>query len=219
MNAPTALRVLVADDHPVVLAGIRALLNRNPGVEIIGEAHDGRTALQMAIELQPSILVLDFSMPDLNGVEVTKRLLAERPHSKVIVLTVHEDRSYLRKLIEVGAVGYVLKRSAADDLLRAIQAVAAGGVYLDPSIAGHAIDRTPNRLKETTNGRAELSEREVEVLRLTAVGHSNKAIANILRISVKSVETYKARAMDKLGFRSRVELVGYAVERGWLMGA
>jgi DNA-binding NarL/FixJ family response regulator len=219
MNAPTALRVLVADDHPVVLAGIRALLNRNPGVEIIGEAHDGRTALQMAIELQPSILVLDFSMPDLNGVEVTKRLLAEHPHSKVIVLTVHEDRSYLRKLIEVGAVGYVLKRSAADDLLRAIQAVAAGGVYLDPSIAGHAIDRTPNRLKETTNGRAELSEREVEVLRLTAVGHSNKAIANILRISVKSVETYKARAMDKLGFRSRVELVGYAVEKGWLMGA
>ena len=219
MNAPTALRVLVADDHPVVLAGIRALLNRNPGVEIIGEAHDGRTALQMAIELQPSILVLDFSMPDLNGVEVTKRLLAERPHSKVIVLTVHEDRSYLRKLIEVGAVGYVLKRSAADDLLRAIQAVAAGGVYLDPSIAGHAIDRTPNRLKETTNGRAELSEREVEVLRLTAVGHSNKAIANILRISVKSVETYKARAMAKLGFRSRVELVGYSVEKGWLMGA
>lgn len=219
MNAPTALRVLVADDHPVVLAGIRALLNRNPGVEIIGEAHDGRTALQMAIELQPSILVLDFSMPDLNGVEVTKRLLAERPHSKVIVLTVHEDRSYLRKLIEVGAVGYVLKRSAADDLLRAIQAVAAGGVYLDPSIAGHAIDRIPNRLKEATNGRAELSEREVEVLRLTAVGHSNKAIANILRISVKSVETYKARAMDKLGFRSRVELVGYAVEKGWLMGA
>jgi DNA-binding NarL/FixJ family response regulator len=219
MNASTALRVLVADDHPVVLAGIRALLNRNPRVEIIGEAHDGRTALQMAIELQPSILVLDFSMPDLNGVEVTKRLLAERPHSKVIVLTVHEDRSYLRKLIEVGAVGYVLKRSAADDLLRAIQAVAAGGVYLDPSIAGHAIDRTPNRLKETTNGRAELSEREVEVLRLTAVGHSNKAIANILRISVKSVETYKARAMDKLGFRSRVELVGYAVEKGWLMGA
>ena len=120
VNAPTALRVLVADDHPVVLAGIRALLNRNPGIEIIGEAHDGRTALQMAIELQPSILVLDFSMPDLNGVEVTKRLLAERPHCKVIVLTVHEERSYLRKLIEVGAVGYVLKRSAADDLLRAI---------------------------------------------------------------------------------------------------
>jgi DNA-binding NarL/FixJ family response regulator len=219
MSPPAALRVLVADDHPVVLAGIRALLDGNPGIEIVGEAHDGRTALQMAIELQPSILVLDLSMPDLNGVEVTKRLLAERPLCKVIVLTVHEDRSYLRKLIDVGASGYVLKRSAAADLLRAIQAVAAGGVYLDPSIAVHAIDRSPNKPKEAAEGRAELSEREMEVLRLTAVGHSNKAIANILRISVKSVETYKARAMDKLGFRSRVELVGYAVENGWLTGA
>jgi DNA-binding NarL/FixJ family response regulator len=173
----------------------------------------------MAIELQPSIVVLDLSMPGLNGVEVTKLLLAERPQCKVVVLTVHEDRSYLRKLIEVGASGYVLKRSVAEDLLRAIQAVAAGGVYLDPSIAVHAIDRTPNKPKETAGGHAELSEREVEVLRLTAVGHSNKAIANILSISVKSIETYKARAMDKLGFRSRVELVGYAVDKGWLTGA
>jgi DNA-binding NarL/FixJ family response regulator len=215
----SALRVLVADDHPVVLAGVRMLLNSDPGIEIVGEAHDGRTALRMAIELQPSIVVLDLSMPDLNGVEVTKLLLAERPSCKVVVLTVHEDRSYLRKLIEVGASGYVLKRSVADDLLRAIQAVAAGGVYLDPSIAVHAIDRTPNNPKETAAGHAELSEREVEVLRLTAVGHSNKAIANILNISVKSIETYKARAMDKLGFRSRVELVGYAVDKGWLTGA
>ena len=215
----SALRVLVADDHPVVLAGVRMLLNSDPGIEIVGEAHDGRMALRMAIELQPSIVVLDLSMPDLNGVEVTKLLLAERPLCKVVVLTVHEDRSYLRKLIEVGASGYVLKRSVAEDLLRAIQAVAAGGVYLDPSIAVHAIDRTPNKPKETADGHAELSEREVEVLRLTAVGHSNKAIANILNISVKSIETYKARAMDKLGFRSRVELVGYAVDKGWLTGA
>ena len=217
MNLP-ALRVLVADDHPVVLAGIRALLDSHPGIEIIGEARDGQTALQMALELQPSILLLDLSMPDLNGIEVTKRLLAQRPLCKVIVLTVHEDRSYLRKLIEVGASGYVLKRSAAEDLLRAIQAVAAGGVYLDPSIAVHAIDRTHKKLSNTAEGHAELSEREMEVLRLTAMGHSNKAIANILNISVKSIETYKARAINKLGFRSRVELVGYAVEKGWLTG-
>jgi DNA-binding NarL/FixJ family response regulator len=219
MSASVALRVLVADDHPVVLAGIRALLDGNPDIEIVGEAHDGPMALRMALELQPSVVVLDLSMPGLNGMEVTKLLLAERPQCKVVVLTVHEDRSYLRKLIEVGASGYVLKRSVAEDLLRAIQAVAAGGVYLDPSIAVHAIDRTPNKPKETAGGHAELSEREVEVLRLTAVGHSNKAIANILNISVKSIETYKARAMDKLGFRSRVELVGYAVDKGWLTGA
>jgi DNA-binding NarL/FixJ family response regulator len=218
-SASTRLRVFIADDHPVVLAGIRSLLNGDPEVEIIGEAQDGETALRGAIELKPALLVLDLSMPGLNGVDVTRQLLAEVPDCKVVILTVHEDRAYLRKLMEVGASGYVLKRSVAEDLLRAIHAVAAGGIYLDPSIAAHAIDRTPNKPSETASNGAELSEREVEVLRLTAVGHSNKAIANILQISVKSIETYKARAMDKLGFRSRVELVGYAVERGWLAGS
>ena len=214
----TPLRVFIADDHPVVLAGIRSLLDGNPEVEIIGEARDGENALRMALELKPAIMVLDLSMPRLNGVDVTRQLLAQLPNCKVVVLTVHEDRAYLRKLMEEGASGYVLKRSAAEDLLRAIHAVAAGGIYLDPSIAAHAIDRTPSRPSEAAPSGPELSEREVEVLRLTAVGHSNKAIASILQISVKSIETYKARAMDKLGFHSRVELVGYAVEKGWLAG-
>jgi DNA-binding NarL/FixJ family response regulator len=220
MSEPAAarLRVFIADDHPVVLAGIRSLLDGDPEVEIIGEARDGLTALRMAIELKADVIVLDLSMPGLNGVDVTRQLLAQFPDCKVVVLTVHEDRAYLRKLIEVGASGYVLKRSAVEDLLRAIHAVAAGGIYLDPSIAAHAIDRTVNKPSEAMAGGAELSEREVEVLRLTAVGHSNKAIANILQISVKSIETYKARAMDKLGFHSRVELVGYAVGKGWLAG-
>ncbi len=216
---PARLRVFIADDHPVVLAGVRSLLNGDPEVEIVGEARDGEIALRKAIALKPAIMVLDLSMPGLNGVEVTRQLLAEVPDCKVVILTVHEDRAYLRKLMEVGASGYVLKRSAAEDLIRAIHAVAAGGIYLDPLVAAHAIDRTPSKpCKSAANG-AELSEREVEVLRLTAVGHSNKAIASILQISVKSIETYKARAMDKLGFHSRVELVGYAVEKGWLAGS
>lgn len=219
MSGPAALRVFIADDHPVVLAGIRSLLSGDPEVEIAGEARDGITALQMAIELKPAIMVLDLSMPGLNGVDVARQLLAQQPECKVVVLTVHEDRSYLRKLMEVGAAGYVLKRSVAEDLLRAIYAVAAGGIYLDPAVAGQAIDRTPNWPSEPAAGGAELSEREVEVLRLTAVGHSNKAIATLLQISVKSIETYKARAMDKLGFHSRVELVGYAVEKRWLAGS
>ena len=216
LSAPTALRVLVADDHPVVLAGVRALLDRDPNVEIVGEALDGRIALRMAKELQPSIVVLDVNMPGLNGVEVTQLLLAERPDCKVIALTVHEDRAYLRKLIEVGAVGYVLKRSAAKVLLHAIQAVAAGGMYLDPLITAYALDRAPKKSKEAAEGNVELSERETEVLPLVAAGHSNKVIANILQISAKSVETYKRRAMQKLGFRSRVELVRYAADNGWL---
>ncbi len=213
------LRVMIADDHPLILAGVRSLLNGDPEVEIVGEARDGETALLMAIELKPAILVLDLSMPGLTGVEVTRQLLAQFPDCKVVALTVHEDCSYLRKLIEVGAAGYVLKRSVAEDLLRAIHAVAWGGIYLDPSIAAHALDRMPNSPPQAAPGPAELSEREVEVLRLTAVGHSNKAVASILRLSVKSIETYKARAKDKLGFHSRVELVGYAVERGWLAGS
>ena len=217
--ASTRLRVLIADDHPVVLAGVRSLLNDDPEVEIVGEARDGETALQMALELKPAIMVLDLSMPGLNGVEVTRQLLAQFPDCKVVVLSVHEDRSYLRKLIELGAAGYVVKRSVAEDLLRAIHAVAWGGIYLDPSIAAYALDRTPNSPSQAAAGGVELSEREVEVLRLTAIGHSNKAIASILQISVKSIETYKARAMDKLGFHSRVELVGYAVEKGWLAGS
>jgi DNA-binding NarL/FixJ family response regulator len=212
-----SLRVFLADDHPVVLAGIKSLLSCDPELEMVGEAQDGHTALQMAFELKPDVVILDLSMPGLNGVEVTQQLLAKRPDCKVLVLTVHEDRSYLRKLIEVGAAGYVLKRSASEDLLRAIHAVASGGMYLDPAIAGQVFDTGANRSRELAPGRGtELSEREIEVLRLTALGHSNKSIATILDIGVKSVETYKARAMDKLGFRSRVELVGYAVGQGWL---
>jgi DNA-binding NarL/FixJ family response regulator len=200
-----------------VLAGIKALLTADPGLEIVGEAGDGEKALALAIDLVPDVVVLDLSMPLLNGVEVTRQLLAACPSCKVLVLTVHEDRSYVRKLVEVGAAGYLLKRSVAEDLLRAIHAIAAGGLYLDPAIAGQAVGSTTSGSQTNAPVRGvELSEREVEVLRLTAVGHSNKAIAGILHLGVKSVETYKARAMDKLGFHSRVELVGYALGRGWL---
>ena len=220
MTSPssTRLRVLIADDHPMLLAGVKTVLSRDPGVEVIGEAQDGETALRMAIELKPAIMVLDLSMPGLNGVEVTRQLHAQLPNCKVVVLTFHEDRAYLRKLIEVGAAGYLLKRSAPEDLRRAIHAVASGGMYLDPLIAAQAFDTTPDWPPDGATAGADLSEREVEVLRLTSVGHSNKAIANMLKISVRSVETYKARAMDKLGFDNRVDLIGYAVEKGWLAG-
>ncbi len=217
--ASARMRVLIADDHPLTLAGIRSLLNGDPEVEIVGEARDGETAFQMAIELKPAIVVLDLSMLGLNGIDVTRQLHAQLSDCKIVLLAENADRSYLRRLIEVGAGGYVLKRSAAEDLRRAIHAVAWGGIYLDPSIAAHALDTTPNSPPPVAAGRAELSEREVEVLRLTAVGHSNKAIATLLRLSAKSIETYKARAKDKLGFHSRVELMGYAMEKGWLAGS
>jgi DNA-binding NarL/FixJ family response regulator len=207
----------MADDHPIVLAGMKALVAADPGLEIVGEARDGRTALQMAKDLRPDAAVLDIGMPGLNGLEVALALRAEAPEIRVVILTVHEDRAYLRQLLEAGVSAYLLKRSAAEELVRAIHAVAEGGLYLDPAIAGKVVGSaargTPHGVLGTP---AELSEREAEVLRLLAEGHTSKEISSRLSISVKTVETYKARAMDKLGFKSRVDVVRYAASRGWL---
>jgi DNA-binding NarL/FixJ family response regulator len=211
------LRVFLADDHPIVLAGVKALVMADDGLELVGEARDGRTALKLAIELNPDIAVLDISMPGLSGTKVAEQLRVACPHCKVLALTVHEDRGYLRQLFEVGVVGYVVKRSATDELIRAIRVVAAGGIYLDPSIAGKVLGAGHQSAADRPPGlNADLSEREIEVIKLTAAGHSNKAVAAELKIGVKTVETYKARAMEKLGFQTRVELVRYALARGWL---
>ncbi len=216
MNAPK-LRVFLADDHPIVLAGIKALIVTDENLEVVGEARDGRLALRIATELNPDIAVLDISMPGLSGIKLAEQLRLACPNCKLVALTVHEDRGYLRQLLEVGVVGYVVKRSATDELIRAIHIVAAGGIYLDPSIAGKVVRSSHQGASERPAGSvAELSEREIDVLKLTAAGHSNKAVATELEIGVKTVETYKARAMEKLGFQSRVELVRYALARGWL---
>lgn len=213
----TPSRVLMIDDHPVVLAGLKALVEADPDFCIVGEARDGRNGLRLARQLLPQVVVLDVSMPEMNGLEVAAALLAEQPECRVLVLTVHEDRAYLRQLMEAGVSGYLLKRSASDELIRALHAVVAGGIYLDPAVAGKVVGRPGRAPSQAQPGRAsELSERENDVLRLVAGGHSNKEISARLNISVKTVETYKARAMEKLGYRSRVELVRYAAEQGWL---
>jgi DNA-binding NarL/FixJ family response regulator len=212
------LRVFLADDHPLVLDGIKALIVADAGLELVGEARDGATALRRAIDLRPDVAVLDLSMPSLNGIEVARRLLEACSQCRVLILTVHEDGAYLRQLLDLGAAGYVLKRSAPEELRRAIHAVAGGGIYLDPAIAARAIGRSAGAQSATAANRvvADLSPREIEVLRLTAIGHSNKSIANRLLIGVKSVDTYKARAMEKLGFRNRVEVIRFALGEGWL---
>ena len=207
----------MVDDHPVVLAGLKALVSVEPDLTVVGEARDGRTALRMAMQLTPDVVVLDISLPEMNGIELAAALRQERPECRILVLTVHEERAYLRQLIELGVGGYLLKRSAADELPRAIHAVAAGGMYLDPAIAGKAVSGLASgSARPVAGAAAELSERESDVLRLVAGGHSNKAISARLNISVKTVETYKARAMEKLGFRSRVDVVRYAADQGWL---
>jgi DNA-binding NarL/FixJ family response regulator len=212
------LRVFLADDHPLVLDGIKSFLFSDDGLELVGEARDGPTALRLAVDLKPDVAVLDLSMPGLNGIEVAARLLDARPHCRVLILTVHEDAAYLRQLLELGVAGYVLKRSATEELHRAIFAVADGGMYLDPAIAARVVGRTTTRQHADTEVKAtpDLSPREIDVLRLTAIGHTNKSIANTLHIGVKSVDTYKARAMEKLGFRNRVEVIRFALSKGWL---
>ena len=218
-SQPTArLRVFFADDHPIVLDGIRALIAENERLDLVGYALDGPTALRRAIDLRPDVAVLDLSMPGMSGIDVAKKLLAACPNCRVLLLTVHEDAAYLRQALETGAVGYVLKRSATEELNRAIHAVAAGGVYLDPAIAGRALGSAARQIPvsgDTLTG-VELSSREIEVAQLTASGYSAKTIALKLHIGVKSVETYKTRCMKKLGFQSRVELIHFAIGKGWL---
>jgi DNA-binding NarL/FixJ family response regulator len=211
------LRILMADDHPIVLAGLKALVQADPGLLIVGEARDGRTAHRLGSTLRPDVVVMDISMPEMNGIEVARALLAEQPECRILILTVHEDRATLRQLLDLGVAGYLVKRSAADELPRAIRAVAAGGTYLDPAIAGKVVGGGGQGSSRAPGGpTVELSERETDVLRLIANGHSNKEISARLAISVKTIETYKARAMEKLGFRTRVDVVRHAASKGWL---
>ena len=214
------LRILLADDHKVVRDGLRLLIDGQRDMRVVGEAGNGKEALRQARDLKPDVVVMDLSMPELNGLQATERLKAERPEIKVVALTVHEDTSYLLQLCKAGAAGYVLKRSAGDDLIRAIRGVAAGGLHFDPTVAGKALTgRLGESPGKTGLHPADLSEREKEVLIMLAWGYSNKEIAGDLDLSVKTVETYRVRISEKLGLRSRTEIVQYALRQGWLSEA
>lgn len=211
------LRVVLADDHAVVREGLKALINGQMDMIVVGEAADGEEACQAALALAPHVLVIDLSMPTLSGAEAAARIRRESPGVRVLALTVHEERVYLTQLLRAGASGYVLKRAAAAELVRAIRAVAAGGTYIDPSMAGSLVEGYldgQDAATQPTGG--SLSERERDVLMRIARGFSNKEIAGELGLSVKTVETYKGRMAEKLGLRSRAEIVRYAAQQGWL---
>jgi DNA-binding NarL/FixJ family response regulator len=210
------LRLLLVDDHAVVREGLRALLASDPRFEIVGEAAEADGAISASDRLQPDVVVMDISLPGMNGVQATRKLKTQRPDVYVLALTVHEEGGYVRSLLEAGASGYVLKRSASSELVRAIEVVSEGGTYLDPGMAGTLIGRMMRSPQRGAPGLAALSDRETEVVRLVARGHSNKEIAGKLEVSVKTVETYRYRAMEKLGLRGRADLVRYSIEQGWL---
>ncbi len=212
------IRITLSDDHPIVLAGLRNLLTAENDMRLMGEAPDGAAALKLIRDVKPDIAILDISMPGLNGLGVVRRLNGELPGVRWLLLTVHEDRAYLNQALAAGVSGYLLKRSAAENLVPAIRAVFVGGLYVDPAIADYVTDT--NAARRGGSGRksatAELTDREAEVLKLTALGFTNKETASRLDVGVKSVETYKARGLEKLGLRTRAELVRFASVQGWL---
>ena len=211
------LRVFVVDDHPVVREGLKALINAQFTMEAVGAVADGQTACQEIEQVQPDLVIMDLSLPVMNGARTTERLKRICPKVKVLVLTVHEEKSYILDVPSAGACGYVLKHTAADELIRAIYAVDSGGIYLDPAIAHKVVNDSLHTASnhEFAQG-VDLTEREAQALRLIALGYSIKEIAARMEISGKTVETYRTRFMFKLELDSRTDIVRYAMHRGWL---
>jgi two-component system response regulator NreC len=212
------LRVLLADDHAILREGLAVLINGQRDMAVIAQAGNGREAVALAKEREPDIAVLDVSMPELGGAEAAEQIRACCPNVRVLALTRHADQAYLRRLLQAGATGYVLKKSAADALINAIRAVAQGDTYIEPGLAGPLLQRafTHGGTSSTGPARELLTAREEEVMRAIAWGRSNKEIAGELGLSIKTVESYKAAATEKLHLRTRAEIVRYAVTRGWL---
>ncbi len=213
------LKVLLADDHKLLRSGLKLLLQRNPGIQVVGEAADGEQTIQLFEQLQPDILLLDLSMPAMDGIECLKEIKSRYPESKVIVVTMHEDENYIKRAMEAGASAYVPKSAADTDLLKAIKAVQAGGIYLSQQDSNLLLHVLLHREQETIDKKAPyvlLSPREREVLRLVAHGYSLAEIAEKLSLSIRTVDTYKIRLMDKLKATKKSELVSYALKYGLL---
>jgi DNA-binding NarL/FixJ family response regulator len=211
------LRILLAEDHHTVREGIKLLVNAQPDMEVVGEAENGEIAVSEAGRLMPDMVIMDVSMPVLNGLKATRRLRNQFPAIMILALTRHSDDGYLQQLLGAGANGYVLKQSAPKELINAIRAVGSGQAYLDPALTqrvmgGYVVRSTSMR----GEGKKELSNREIEILKLISFGHSNKEIANRLALSVKTVEAHKANAMRKLGITGRIDIVKYAILQNWL---
>jgi DNA-binding NarL/FixJ family response regulator len=211
------LRVILADDHVTVRHGLKLLIDSQADMKVVAEASDGEAAIRQALELKPDVIVMDISMPGMNGLVATRALKKSQPAARIVTLTRHADDAYLQELLRAGASGYVLKRSAPTELLHAIRGVAAGGQYLDSTLtarvtAGFAAKQGGRAGKPA----ATLTDREAEVLRLIASGYGNKEIAARLELSAKTVEAHKANAMRKLDLNGRIDIVKYAVLQGWL---
>lgn len=212
------LRILLADDHTLVRQGLRRILEEKPEWEVVGEVHDGREAVTHTVELKPDVVVMDIAMPNLNGTEATRQILRRAPEVQVLVLSMHMDESYVLQALRAGARGYLLKDSVDADLIRAVTAVSEGKSFFSPAVAKMMLDDYIRQLEQrgVTDRFELLSEREREVFQLIAEGNSNKEIARMLSLSISTVETHRARIMEKLDLHSTAEIILYAVRKGVL---
>lgn len=213
------VRILLVDNHKILREGLKMLIDAQADLQVVGQADNGEEAVQQVSNCRPDVVIMDVAMPGMGGAEATAAIKALVPAVRVLALTRHSDPGYFRRLFQAGATGYVLKKTAADELINAIRSVAAGGIYIDPALAtkvaeqlGAGVPPAPS----SSVGQKPLSERETEVLRLIAWGQSNKEIAAALGLSVKTVEYYKASATEKLGLPSRTAIIRYALAQGWL---
>lgn len=211
-----SIRILIADDHGVVRAGLRALLNTEANLQVVGEASSGEEAIRLAQDLSPDIALMDISMPDTGGIEATRLLREVAPNVKVLILSVHEDKALMQEALRVGAYGYITKRAVEPELIDAIYAVWRGIVYVHPTLMRSLLTPAPETPCEAQQEKEALTTREVEVLRLIVQGHTNRQIAVLLNISTRTVESHRSNIMDKLNLHSRVELVRYAADHGLL---
>lgn len=213
MDHSKTLRILLADDHKIVRDGLRALLERHANLEVVGEASNGRMALQLARELKPDVVVMDVSMPDLNGVEATQQIMSALPGVRVVALSMHSDRRFVERMFKVGALAYVLKDCAVDELTRAINSVATGRAYLSPGVSDVTLDdvvAAPSK----TDPLLVLTAKEREVLQLIAEGYSTKEVAHRLEVSIKTVETHRRNIMAKLKIDNIADLTKFAIREG-----
>jgi len=208
-----SITILLADDHQIMREGLVALLEKQADLKVVGEAEDGRAAVRLAKELHPDVVIMDVSMPDLNGIDATRQILAEVPGVKVVALSVHADRRFVKGIIQAGASAYLLKYSASQELIHAIQLVMGHRIYLSPEIAGVVLEdyKYP---EPDTSVFAVLTLREREVLQLLAEGKSPREIADTLHLGLKTVEAYRRQIMEKLGFKSFADLIKYAIREG-----
>lgn len=209
-------KILIVDDHAIVREGVRMILAQESDLEVVGEAGDGQQALELTERIRPDVVIMDISMPGMGGIEATQTVRAKHPEVQVLVLTMHEDESYVFQLLRAGAAGYVLKRAAAQDLVQAVRAAAKGEAFLYPSVARKVVEDYLRRV-ETGEERERydgLTTREKEILTLIAQGLSNQQIAEKLFISIKTVQTHRAHILEKLALHDRTELVRYAIRKG-----